>query len=91
MSACAHIVVKGYVQGVGFRYFAYRRALLFDLCGWVKNRSGGEVELEVEGEKGEINAFIDELRVGPASAHVHDVIINWQEFRNRYTKFDITY
>jgi hydrogenase maturation protein HypF len=50
------IRVRGIVQGVGFRPFAYRLARRFDLAGWVKNGAEG-VEIHVEGFELDIDAF----------------------------------
>jgi acylphosphatase len=46
------------VQGVGFRYSTLQVAKGFDVAGWVRNLPDGRVELQVEGEPGEIDAFI---------------------------------
>jgi len=51
MKARAHITVKGYVQGVGFRWFVNDIAESLLLAGWVRNISGGSVEAVFEGEK----------------------------------------
>ncbi len=50
-------VVRGAVQGVGFRPFVYRIATALDLAGWVKNSPAGVV-IEVEGEKAVLDAFL---------------------------------
>ncbi|CUT02300.1 Acylphosphatase, partial [Candidatus Kryptonium thompsonii] len=47
---CAHIIVKGLVQGVGFRWFVQKHANHLGLKGWTRNLSNGDVEIEVEGE-----------------------------------------
>ena len=57
MKAMADIIVKGIVQGVGFRWFVEREAKMFGLMGYVKNLHSGEVEIVVEGE----DDFIKEL------------------------------
>ena len=50
-------VVRGAVQGVGFRPFVYRLATELGLAGWVKNSSQG-VFIEVEGERGAFDQFM---------------------------------
>jgi hydrogenase maturation protein HypF len=54
------IAVEGVVQGVGFRPFVYGLAARHDLRGFVRNRTGG-VWIEVEGETGSLDRFLDEL------------------------------
>ncbi|MDD8018343.1 MAG: acylphosphatase [Bacteroidota bacterium] len=73
----AKITVKGIVQGVGYRWFADRTARKYDVKGFVENLPEGSVFLEVEGEKGLIEDLIKDLRVGPRSAVVDDVIVEW--------------
>lgn len=51
----------GRVQGVGFRYATKQIAKGFDVCGSVKNLDDGKVELILQGESGEVEAFVDEL------------------------------
>jgi len=51
----------GRVQGVGFRYTAYRLAGGFDVTGYVRNLADGSVECVVEGEADEIDAFLTAL------------------------------
>lgn len=55
------MIVRGAVQGVGFRPFVYRRARALRLGGWVENSTDGVV-LEVEGARGVVETFRDTLR-----------------------------
>ena len=64
------VVVRGVVQGVGFRFFAMQLARDYGLAGWVRNRADGSVEVEAEGEDLIVRAFIKDLRTGPQSADV---------------------
>jgi hydrogenase maturation protein HypF len=52
-----HIVIRGAVQGVGFRPFIYRLANSLRLAGWILNNGQGVI-IEVEGEKPELDVFI---------------------------------
>ncbi|GAB4330955.1 MAG: hypothetical protein Kow0010_16050 [Dehalococcoidia bacterium] len=63
-------VVRGRVQGVGFRMFVYRRANQAGLKGWVRNLPDGRsVEAFVQGEPGELDDFAERvLRHGPGGA-----------------------
>ena len=91
MYRTARIIVRGVVQGVGFRYFAYREATGLGLKGYVRNRPDGSVETEVEGEMGLIQEYIKALRRGPAFSHVTDVQVEWKEYQNKYQSFSITH
>ena len=77
--ARAHLFVSGLVQGVGYRYFAIRKATGYGLKGFAKNLIDGRVEVVAEGEKGIIEEFIKELRRGPISAQVTDIRIEWEK------------
>jgi acylphosphatase len=66
-------VVRGRVQGVGFRYFVLRRAREHDVAGWVRNREDGAVEGEAAGAPEALASFIAELRRGPRGALVTSV------------------
>jgi acylphosphatase len=63
---------KGNVQGVGFRYTTTRTAEGYDVTGYVKNMPDGTVKVVAEGEKKEINAFLDDLK-SRMSGHIRDV------------------
>ncbi len=91
MQVGAHILVSGYVQGVGYRYFVYRQATKLGLPGYVRNTWGGDVEVEVEGDRSLIEELIKEIKVGPRSAEVTDLRISWLEFQNRFQLFEVRY
>lgn len=55
------VIFEGRVQGVGFRYTTKDLARGFEVCGWVKNLPDGTVELQVSGERDEVEAFIKEI------------------------------
>ena len=61
-SVHAIITVTGIVQGVGFRPFVYRIARRQGLRGFVRNRADGVVEINLEGDKAKIEAFLESLR-----------------------------
>ncbi len=67
------VVIKGRVQGVGFRAFVAHEAFRHHLSGWVRNRRDGTVEAVFIGESEAISAMIAECRQGPALADVRDV------------------
>lgn len=69
-----HVIVRGLVQGVGFRWGAKRLADSRGLSGWVRNRDDGTVELEAEGSSGPLDDFVEGLRTGIASARVDGIV-----------------
>jgi acylphosphatase len=52
------VFFTGHVQGVGFRYTALQVAKEFEVAGFVRNLSDGRVQLEIEGNAGDIAAFV---------------------------------
>ncbi len=70
MSDIRHIVVRGRVQGVGYRAFVEREALALGLEGWVRNCRDGTVEALFAGEAALIDAMIEACRRGPYAARV---------------------
>lgn len=68
-----HVVVRGQVQGVGFRWFVVRVASGLDLDGWVMNRADRGVELVAEGAVGHLDQLLDAVREGPPTSAVHAV------------------
>jgi acylphosphatase len=70
---CKHIVVHGFVQGVGFRFAVERAARTRGVAGWVRNRSDGTVEAVFEGEREDVEALVDFCWRGPRGAVVERV------------------
>jgi acylphosphatase len=87
----AHLLISGMVQGVGFRWFVTRKANEYNMKGYVRNLYTDEVEVEVEGNKGLIQEFIKDLRIGPRSAQVTDIKIKWKDYQGKYENFDIRF
>jgi acylphosphatase len=72
-----HAVVRGRVQGVGFRASTQYEALRLGLAGWVRNLAAGEVELEAEGDHEALEELVRFLWEGPGPAHVDTVAVEW--------------
>jgi acylphosphatase len=85
-----HGVIKGDVQGVGFRYFLIHRAQALDLTGWVTNRDDGVVEFIAEGSRPALEELERAAQEGPRGARVSAVEVNWSEATGDLTRFDIT-
>ena len=87
----AHLLITGMVQGVGYRWFVMRIAKESNLDGYVRNLPDGDVEVEVEGDRGLIIDLAEELKIGPHSGHVTDIKIHWGEFENKFKGFEIRF
>ncbi len=66
-------VVRGRVQGVGFRWFVEREAHILDIAGWVRNNSDGSVEVLAMGTHEQLAGLRSRLREGSRAARVDDV------------------
>ena len=68
--AIYHVVVRGQVQGVGYRAFVEDAAAMRGLEGWVRNRRDGSVEALFAGPAEDVEQMIEACRKGPWSAKV---------------------
>ena len=68
-----HLIVRGKVQGVGFRWFVGETARRADLAGWVQNRPDGAVEIAVEGDDESVDILERAVHRGPPGARVDGV------------------
>jgi acylphosphatase len=68
-----HYLVKGRVQGVGFRWFVHQEAAELGLRGWVRNTDQGHVEIVATGKPEELAELKDALRKGSRGSRVDAV------------------
>lgn len=73
MKVYRHVIIRGRVQGIGYRAWTEVTALERGVEGWVRNRRDGSVEALFSGPEDEVAAMIAECRRGPPGARV-DVI-----------------
>lgn len=66
-------LVRGRVQGVGFRWFVEREAHMLGIAGWVRNNSDGSVEVLAMGTRDQLLGLRSRLQQGPRAARVDDV------------------
>ncbi len=83
------IVVRGRVQGVGFRFFTQREAQRFGVRGWVRNRADGSVEAHLEGDGSAVDALVASVRQGPRHAAVSDLELREHEPEPALDGFEI--
>lgn len=69
-----HFLIRGRVQGVGFRWFVQREASELGLHGWVRNTEDGDVEIVAAGTPEDLGELRLSLRRGPRGARVDNVI-----------------
>lgn len=70
------VIVKGHVQGVGFRYYTSLEAAKNSVTGHVKNLDDGNVEVVLYGSNENVSAMLQWLKKGPQTARVDDLNIN---------------
>ena len=74
------VFYEGNVQGVGFRWSVRHIAKGFEVTGWARNLPDGRVELQINGEEGEVREFLDAL----AQSELHALIL--KQIQNKLEK-----
>ena len=82
-------LVRGRVQGVGFRFFTEAAAVRARVDGWVRNLADGRVEVYAEGEPSALENFERQIRRGPPGARVSDVEVTTVPPSDNRAGFDI--
>jgi acylphosphatase len=83
------LIIKGRVQGVGFRYSAMDEAVRLGLTGWVRNTHDGHVELVAEGARDQLHRLVAWSHAGPRGALVTDVEQRWFPYSAEFDGFRI--
>jgi acylphosphatase len=81
--------VRGYVQGVGYRYYALQHARALGLTGFARNERDNSVTVVAEGPSSALSQLLDVLRRGPEGADVQDVQQEWGAATHEYPTFRI--
>ena len=84
-----HAIIRGRVQGVGFRYFVRRKAAALGVRGFVRNTRDGSVEVTAEGDRATLAQLLDELRRGPSAASVAAVDHQWSQGSGEFSGFQV--
>jgi len=82
-------LVRGRVQGVGFRWFVEREAHILGIAGWVRNNVDGSVEVLAQGTSDQLSGFHSRLRQGPRAARVDSVEASEVQPSNNIRSFRI--
>ena len=85
------VIVSGRVQMVMYRDFAQRKARGLRILGEVMNLPDGTVRVIAEGERSQLERYVEKLKKGPLLADVAGVSVTWHPATGMYTKFSITY
>jgi acylphosphatase len=86
----AHILVKGRVQGVGFRaHVEYSARQIGGLTGWVRNVGYDTVEAVAEGERASVERLIEAMKTGPRSARVDESKVGWEQPTGEFDLFGV--
>ena len=88
-SRAIEATVRGFVQGVGFRWFVSREASIVGVTGWVANQPDGSVALVAEGDPDDVDALIAALRQGPPGAMVSSVTVHDRVATGSFSRFEI--
>lgn len=83
------LLIRGRVQGVGFRYFAHEAARMLELAGYVLNLQDGSLRAYAEGPRPALEQFLARMAEGPAGSRVRGLYPVWGAATGRYTRFSI--
>jgi len=87
---CAHIWVKGRVQGVGFRaYVEYSARQIGGMTGWVRNVGYDTVEALAEGERANVERLIQMMKDGPRGSRVDESKVEWEKPTGEFDRFGV--
>jgi len=86
-----HAIIKGIVQGVGYRYFTRNVASRMGIKGWVKNLSDGSVEVMAEADENKLKEFLKYLYEGPPLSKVEKIDYEFLNENGGFKDFEIRY
>jgi len=89
--ARVHLIIRGRVQGVFFRYETQMVARRLGITGWVRNNYDGSVETVAEGAKEKLEEFVQWCHQGPSRARVDAVQVEWGNPTGEFKAFSIEY
>lgn len=84
-----HIIITGFVQGVGYRKFVKHHGSKLGLTGWVRNLPDNSVEALLQGPEEKIKEMIVRCKKGPFLSEVENVDVVWEESKETYSDFII--
>jgi len=84
-------ILHGRVQGIFFRDFTRTQAMRLALLGYVRNLWDGTVEVVAEGDREALESLLEELYVGPSSAGVEKIDLEWSQPSGEFSSFEVRY
>ena len=85
----AHVWVKGRVQNVGFRAHVEYYARQIGVNGWVRNVGWDTVEAVAEGEREQVDRFIEMMKQGPRMSRVDESRVEWEDVTGEFREFGV--
>jgi acylphosphatase len=85
------LLVRGRVQGVGFRYFIIQRAQEFGVVGFARNLGDGSVEIWAEGSPSALSRLVDAARRGPRWGRVDEVEVRGGDATHAFRGFGVRF
>ena len=85
------IMIKGKVQGIGYRNFVRLKASRLNIKGFVKNIGSDSVEIVAEGNEIELNKFKQEVHRGPINAHIKEFNLKEKKTTGEFSSFEIEF
>lgn len=82
-------IVRGRVQGVGYRYHVVEHAVALGLRGWVANEPDGSVRCVAEGPAADLERLLEALRRGPSAGRVSAVDVAWSSATGGFDGFSV--
>ena len=89
-SSRLHMYFSGHVQGVGFRFTVTSLSRRREVTGWVRNLPDGRVEAVAEGNQGELEAFLDDIREA-MEGYIGDVQRVWEPPTGQWDSFSVKF
>ena len=84
-----HVIVRGFVQGVGYRKFVRDIARKMGLVGYVRNMPDNSVEILVTGEAEKVQKLLEECKKGPFLSNVKEVAASEIDSNEEFTEFAV--
>jgi acylphosphatase len=84
-----HILISGFVQGVGYRQFVKKTAKNLGLTGWVRNIPDRKVEVLATGTKDKLEQLASICKKGTVFSNVSGISVDWLEQEEIFNSFDV--